>query len=193
MHKNKPSASNVRPRLQPNVLTEQTDTENLSSDEEGRSDIDSAVQELFEDFEPQVFQDTVFLPAQMSDIQETLLTSVNEVLQVFNNQEAQAHFLDNLHAPSPRTLNTAIPLGLHHPLEKSLKDKILHGEYIDFYLLLPNFAYRSQAPALQSHHEDSSPGSQRSPLTLVKRRKPVIDTRLYCLRANDRHSLIRVP
>ena len=72
--------------------------------------------------------------------------------------------------------NTATPLGLHRPLEKSLEDKILRGEYINFCLLLPDFMYRSQAPALQLRYEDSSPGSQGSPLTLVRRKKPVIDT-----------------
>ena len=36
--------------------------------------------------------------------------------------------------------------------------------------------YRSQVPALQLCQEDSSPGSRGSPLTLVGRKKPVIDT-----------------
>jgi len=112
----------------------------------------------------------------MSAIQETVSTSVNKALRVFNNQEAQACFSDDLCMPSPRTLNTATPLGLHRPLDKNLEDKILRGEYIDFCLLLPDSMYRFQAPALQLGYEDSSPGSQGSPLMLVRRKKPIIDT-----------------
>ena len=178
VHKDKPLASNVRvrPRPHPSVPTEQADAETRSSDNDEQSDMDSVVEELFEDFEPQVPKDAVFSPAQMSAIQETVSASVNEALRVFNNHEAQARFPDNLRTPGPRMPNTATPLGLHRPLEKSLEDKILRGEYIDFCLLLPDFMYRSQAPALQLRYEDSSPGSQGSPLTLVRRKKPVIDT-----------------
>ena len=171
VHKDKPLASNVRvrPRPQPSVPTEQADAETRSSDDDEQSDMDSAVKELFEDFEPQVPKDAVFSPAQMS-------ASVNEALRAFNNHEAQARFPDDLRTPGLHMPNTATPLGLHRPLEKSLEDKILRGEYIDFCLLLPDFMYRSQAPALQLRYEDSSPGSQGSPLTLVRRKKSVIDT-----------------
>ena len=158
-NKNKPSSNVcVRPHPQPIVPIEQADVETHSSDEDERSDVDSAVDELFEDVEAQILQDAVFSPAQMSPIQETVSTSVNEALRVFNNHEAQARFSDDLRALSPHSLNTATPLGLHRPLEKSL---------VDFCLLLPNFMYRSQAPALQLRYKDSSPGYQGSPLTLV--------------------------
>ena len=132
VNKTKPSASNVRvrPRPQPNVLPEQVDAETRSSDEDERSDVDSEVEELFEDFEPQNPKDAVFSPAQLSAIQETVSTSVNEALRVFNNHEAQARFPDDLRTHSSRTLNTATPLRLHRSLEKSLEDKILRGEYI---------------------------------------------------------------
>ena len=76
----------------------------------------------------------------MLAIQETMATSVDKVLGVFNNHEAQACFPDDLCTPGPLSLNTATPLGLHRPLEKSLKDKILQSEYIDFCLLLPDDA-----------------------------------------------------
>ena len=91
--------------------------------------MDSAVEELLEDFEPQVPKDAVFLPTQMS-IQETVLTSVNEAMRVFNYHEAQARFPDDLCTPGPRTLNTVTPLGLHCPLDKSLEDKILRARTI---------------------------------------------------------------
>ena len=166
--KNKSSSNvSVRPRPQPSVSAEQADLETDSSDEDGRSDVDSAVEELFEDAEPQILQDVVFSPAQMSAIQETVSTSVHE---------GHARYSDDFCTPSPRSQNTATPLGLHRPLEKSLEDKILRGEYIDFCLLLPDFMYRSQAPTLHLRYEDASPGSQGSPLTLVRRKKLVIDT-----------------
>ena len=111
---------------------------------------------------PEVLQDAVFSPVQMSAIQETVSTSVNEALQVFNNQEAQARFSDNLHTPSPRTLNRATPLGLHRPLEKGLKDKIHRGEYIVFCLLLPYSMYRSQA-LLYSYATRTCPRAPRGP------------------------------
>lgn len=104
--------------------------------------MDSAVEELFEDFEPQVHKDAVFSPAQMSAIQETVSATVNEALRVFNNHEAQARFPDDLRTPGPRMPNTATPLGLHRPLEKSLEEKILRGEYIDF--LLCSYATRTR-------------------------------------------------
>ena len=195
VHKNKSkSSSNVSvcPRPQPNVSAEQAVVETDSSDEDRRSDVDSAVEELFEDVEPQILQDAVFSPAQMSAIQETVSTSVNEALRVFNNHEGQARFSDDFRTPSPRSLNTATPLDLHRPLEKSLEDKILRGEFIDFCLLLPDFMYRSQAPALQLRYEDASPGSQGSPLTLVRRKKPVIDTFQKWLEAFTAYMLVIV-
>ena len=204
VHKEKPLTSNahIRPHSQPNVPTEQAaDTETRSSDEDEQSDMDSAVEELFEDFEQQVPKDAVFSPTQMLAIQETVLTSVNKALWVFNNHEAQASFPNDLCTPGPRMPNTSTPLGLHCPLEKRLEDKILCREYIDFCLLLPDFMHRSQAPALQLRYEDSSPGSQGSPLALVRRKKPVTDTskmarRFYCLHAGDcrcpSHACLRV-
>ena len=65
------------------------------------------------------------------------------------------------------------PNGLNRPLDKALEDKILRGEYVDFSLLLPETLYQTQTHALQLRYEDSPPGSLGSPLTVVKRRKPV--------------------
>ena len=126
--------------------------------------MDSAVEELFEDFKQQVPKDAVFSPAQMSAIQETVSASVNKAIRVFNNHEAQAHFPDDLHTPGPRLPNTPTPL------EKSLEEKILHSQYIDLCLLLPDFMYRFQAPLC------SYATRTRPLLTLVRRKKPVIDT-----------------
>ena len=61
-------------------------------------------------------------------------------------------------------------------MDKSLEEKILCGEYIDFSLLLPDLQYRPQSPALQLRYNDSSPDSRGAPLTLVNQKKPVIDS-----------------
>ena len=79
-------------------------------------------------------------------------------------------------SPSPRVPSVVSPNGLNRPLDKALEDKILRGEYVDFSLLLPETLYQRQTPALQLHYEDSPPGSLGSPLTVVKRKKPVVDS-----------------
>ena len=71
---------------------------------------------------------------------------------------------------------TASPVGLHRPLEKNLEDKIFRGEYIDFTLILPDSIAHPQYPVVQLWVEDSAPGSLVSPVTMVRKHKPVIDT-----------------
>ena len=93
-------------------------------------------------------QDAVCSPAQMSAIQGTVSTFGNEALRVFNNHEAQARFSVDLRTPSPRTLNTATPLGLHRPLEKTSKTK---------YSAVSTFNFDCYFPTLCT--ENSYPGS----------------------------------
>ena len=57
-----------------------------------------------------------------------------------------------------------------------MKDKILHGEYVDLALLLPENLYQSQAPEIQLRLDDSSSGPMGSPVTMVRKRKPDIDS-----------------
>ena len=57
-----------------------------------------------------------------------------------------------------------------------MEDKILRGEYVDVALLLPDNLYQSQAPEIQLHLDDSSLGPMGSPVTMVRKRKPVIDS-----------------
>ena len=59
---------------------------------------------------------------------------------------------------------------------RSLEEKILRGEYVDFALLLPDSLTHPQAPNLQFRLEDSSPGSAGTPITMVCKKKPVIDS-----------------
>ena len=118
----------------------------------------------------------LFSPVQMSVNQETVSCSVCEAMLAFHHQDISPWSIADPKTPSPSLSNVATPLILNRPLDKTLKDKILRGEYVDFSLLLPDNIYRSQSPALKIQFEDSSPGSQGSPLTLVKRKKPVIDS-----------------
>ena len=81
-------------------------------------------------------------------------------------------------------------MGLNRPLEQNLQDKILQGEYIDFSLLLPDSLARPQAPDIQLRVDDSIPGS--SPVTMVRKRKPVIDSFHKWLDAFTAYALVIV-
>ena len=67
----------------------------------------------------------------------------------------------HLPSASPQNLfrpGMASPLGLSRPVDKTLEDKILWGEYVDFALLLPDTLYQSQTPEIQLRLDDSSSG-----------------------------------
>ena len=74
----------------------------------------------------------------------------------------------------------ASPLGLSRPVDKTLKDKLLRGEYTDFALLLPDTLYQSQTPEIQLSLDDLSSGPMGSLVAMVKKKKKekkmVIDT-----------------
>ena len=70
----------------------------------------------------------------------------------------------------PRWAGTATPLSLHRPLERSLEDKILRGEFIDFTLLLPDSLTQTQVPKFQLQLDNLSPGSLSSPLFMVRKK-----------------------
>ena len=57
-----------------------------------------------------------------------------------------------------------------------MEDKILRGEYVDFALLFPDNLYQSQTPEIQLRLDDLSSGPMGSPVTMVTKKKPVIDT-----------------
>ena len=62
------------------------------------------------------------------------------------------------------------PLDHHRPLDCSLDHNILRGEYVDLSLLFSRLATvvaHPQAPSLQIRLEDLSPGSARTPITMV--------------------------
>ena len=64
----------------------------------------------------------------------------------------------------------ASPLGLSRPVDKTLEDKVLRGEYIDFALLLLDALYQSQTPEIQLRLDDSSSDPMGSPVTMVRKK-----------------------
>jgi len=81
---------------------------------------------------------------------------------------------------------------LYRPLDRSFKEKILPGEFIDFTLSLPDSLTQPQIPELRLPLDDSSPGSLSSPLSMVRKRKPVIDTFHKWLDAYTTYKLVIV-
>ena len=88
----------------------------------------------------------MFLPVQMSVIQETTSSSVREAMLAFHHQDISPWSIADPRTPSLSLSNVATPLVLNRPMDKTLEDKILRSEYIDFSLLLPDNIYRSQSP-----------------------------------------------
>ena len=131
------------------------------------------MEEFSSDDSPDLVQAGPFTTAQLAAIQDTVRSSLDQALQSFPWSFG--------HDQQPDTFNTrhrrpgsAAPVGLNRPLEQNLQDKIIGGEYIDFYLLLPDSLDRPQAPDIQPRVDDSIPGS--FPVTMVGKRKPVIDS-----------------
>ena len=89
-----------------------------------------------------------------------------------------------------RRPGSAALVGLNRPLELHLQNKILRGEFIDFSLLLPGSLARPQLPYIQLWVDDSIPGS--SPVTMARKRKPVIDSFHKWLDAFTTYALVIV-
>ena len=126
-------------------------------------------------------QITGFSQTQRAAIEAIVTDSVRSAITTLQTSPA-AHLPSpaaQLPSASPQSLFTpgmASPLGLSRPVDKTLEDKILRGEYIDFALLLPDTLYQSQTPEIQLRLDDSSSGPMGSPVTTVRKKKPVIDT-----------------
>ena len=122
----------------------------LDSLSEARSSIEDllgAASEVDEPYEQP--SNTLFTPAQLSAIQNMVSMSVQAALKSLQGHDV----LRDLATPRPFSSRL---------LDKSLRGKVLSGEYIDFTLLLPDSLYLSRSPEVQSHYEDSSSGSQGS-------------------------------
>ena len=111
-------------------------------------------------------------PVQRSAIEDIVSQSVHSALHAVRANSALS--------PTPnRTLaasGMAFPLGLSRSVDRNMEDKILRGEYVDLALLLPDNLYQFQTPEIQLRLDDSSSGPMGSPVTMVRIRKPVIDS-----------------
>ena len=116
-----------------------------------------------------------FTDGQLRVLQHTVELSVEQALRGTRDQSGDPT-APQTSSVFPRPVGTATRLGLHRPLDRSLEDKILRGEYIDFSLLLPDSIAHPQAPALQLRFDELSPGSLGSPITVIRKRKPIIDS-----------------
>ena len=122
--------------------------------------------------------DAVFTAAQLAAIQDTVSSTVQAEFQSLPHNDIIPPAPAFFSTPSPRVSSVVPSNALNRPLDKALEEKILRGEYVDFSLLMPETLYQTQTPALQLHYEDSPPGYLGSPLTVVKRKKPVVDCAL---------------
>ena len=85
-----------------------------------------------------------FSSPQRTAIEAIVTESVSNALVAFREPE-NGHVSPPLDQRS-RAPGMASPLGLTRPADHHLEDKILHGEYVDLALLLPDNLYPSQTP-----------------------------------------------
>ena len=147
---------------------------NALSDHGSLSSIAEMMESGPEQDESRFQKNTGFSQSQRAAIEAILTNSVRSETTTLQTSPAA-------HLPSASTQNLltpgmASPLGLSRPGDKTFEDKILRGEYIDFALLLPDTLYQSQTPGIQLRLDDSSSGPMGSPVTTVRKKKPVIDT-----------------
>ena len=152
---------------------EQEQEDSALSDRASLSSIEDMIEsDLENDTESPL--NTSFSPAQRSTIEEIVSRSVHTALNAFSTPAGSLNPLASNQTSC--TPGMASPLGLSRPVDRSLEDKILRGEYVDFALLLPDNLYQSQTPEIQLRLDDSSSGPMGSPVTMVRKKKPVIDT-----------------
>ena len=175
----KAPAKSKRSLPTPVPATTEPEADSSSSESENVGD-DISEKDAFDDFfeADETHPQQSLSPVQLAAIESTVASTLDRALQSYLNPRTLPSLGPALQytGVQPRRPGTATPLGLHRPLDRNLEDKILRGEYVDFTSLLPDSLARPQAPELQFRMEDSSPGSHFSPLTMVRRRKPTIDT-----------------
>ena len=155
--------------------------DNALSDRASLSSIEDMIESDPEPDESNFQRNTGFSQTQRAAIEAIVTDSVRSAITTLQTSPAARLPSPAAQFPSasPHSLFTpgmASPLGLSRPVDKTLEDKILRGEYIDFALLLPDTLYQSQTPEIQLRLDDSSSGPMGSPVTMVRKKKPVIDT-----------------
>jgi len=193
----------ARPAVeQPDPVAEVTDDSSSVSSEDDFEmplDLDPVEQSVILDGHAQAMeqQQMPFTVGQLAAIQRTVQQSVAEALHNHRSQAvpdtAQSFnsFPSSSSGPQQRRPGAATPLGFQRALEKSTEEKILRGEYIEFALLLPDSLSRPQVPELQLRFDDSS-SAPSSRMTMVRKRKPIIDTFHKWLDAYTTYMLVLV-
>ena len=136
------------------------------------SDAASSLGDIIGD-QPERVDTGVFTPEQLAAIQQTVMES---------GQVAMTSLASTPRRPCEAAqplrqsrVGSASSLGLTRPLERTLEERTLCGEYIDFACLLPDSLAQPKTPDLQLRL-DQCPSSSGSPLSMVRRKKPVLDT-----------------
>ena len=111
-------------------------------------------------------------PEQHSAIEDIVSQSLHSALHAVRANSAFSPTPNQTLAAS----GMASPLGLSRPVDQNMENKILRGEFVDLPLLLPDNLYQSQTPEIQLRLDDSSSGPMGSPVTMIRKRKPVIDS-----------------
>ena len=181
--------SSKRSKQAARSLNRQSASSNLPSEPQDRDEVldhfpeeeESATSDLLVDLnaepmEPMELSDAVFTPAQLAAIQDTVSSTVQAAFQSIPHNDVIPPAPTFSSTASPCVPSVVSPNALNRPLDKALEDRILRGEYVDFSLLLPETLYQTQTPSLQLRYEESPPGSLGSPLTVVKRKKPGVDS-----------------
>ena len=130
--------------------------DNAPLDRASLSSIDEMIESDPEPDESNFQQNTGFSQTLRAAIEAIVTDSVRSAVTTLQTSPA-AH----LPSASPQNLlrpGMASPLGLSRPVDKTLEDNILWGEYVDFALLLPDTLYQSQTPEIQLRLDDSSSG-----------------------------------
>ena len=130
--------------------------DNAPLDRASLSSIDEMIESDPEPDESNFQQNTGFSQTLRAAIEAIVTDSVRSAVTTLQTSPA-AH----LPSASPQNLfrpGMASPLGLSRPVDNTLEDKILWGEYVDFALLLPDTLYQSQTPEIQLRLDDSSSG-----------------------------------
>ena len=158
-----------------------TNNEDALSDRASLSSIKEMIESDPEPDESNFQQNIGFSRTQRAAIETIVSDSVRSAITTLQTSPA-AHLpsavadLPSASTQNPFKPGLASPLGLSRPVDKTMEDKTLRGEYIEFALLLPDTLYQSQSPEIQLRLDDSSSGPMGSPVTMVRKKKPFIDT-----------------
>lgn len=134
---------------------------NALSDHASLSSIEEMIESDPEPNESSFQQNTGFSQSQPSAIKAIVTDLVHSAITTL--QPSPATHLTSALTEDLFTCGTASPLCLFMPIE------------VDFALRSPDTLYQSQTPEIQLHLDDSSSGRMGSAITIIRKKKLVID------------------